>query len=536
MTWWIRSTFYEVYVRSFQDSNDDGVGDLNGVTARLPYLQDLGIDAVWITPFYPSPQVDFGYDVSDHEAVDPLFGTLADFDRLLHEAHRRGMQVVIDVVLNHTSDQHPWFADSRRGRRAPMRDWYVWHDGRGDDPPNNWESAFGGPSWTRDPDTGQWYYHCFYPEQPDLNWRNPDVEQRMLEVLGFWLDRGVDGFRLDAVNTLFEDLELRDNPALAQPRITLTGVDTQRSVYTRGQPELHETLKRIRTFVDRRSRDTLLISEAYVGSAEELVSFYGAGDEMHLPFNFLLAQLPGRDAAAIRDIVERVELACDGRWPSLVLSNHDIDRACDRFADGIRSDAVAKLLAALLLTLRGAPFVYYGEEIAMRTDPPESLAEVQDPVGRRFWPRYKGRDGVRRPMQWDGSPGAGFSRATPWLRVSRDSAERNVERQLQDSDSVLHFYRTLLRVRRDSGALASGAFAPVSAATGVVAFARTSAAESMIVALNVSAEQRDAGLPPTIDGAARCRVVAGTHRPVGLEVELAAIVLAPLEAVVLRAV
>lgn len=536
MTWWIRSTFYEVYVRSFQDSNDDGVGDLNGVTARLPYLQDLGIDAVWITPFYPSPQVDFGYDVSDHEAVDPLFGRLADFDRLLDEAHRRGMRVVIDVVLNHTSDQHPWFAESRRGRGAAMRDWYVWRDGRGDDPPNNWESAFGGPAWTRDPGTGQWYYHCFYPEQPDLNWRNPDVEQRMLEVLGFWLDRGVDGFRLDAVNTLFEDLELRDNPPLAQPRITLTGVDTQRSVYTRGQPELHETLKRIRTFVDRRSRDTLLISEAYVGSAEELVSFYGAGDEMHLPFNFLLAQLPGRDAAAIRDIVERVELACEGRWPSLVLSNHDIDRACDRFADGARSDAVAKLLAALLLTLRGAPFVYYGEEIAMRTDPPESLAEVQDPVGRRFWPRYKGRDGVRRPMQWDGSAGAGFSRATPWLRVSRDSAERNVEHQLRDSDSVLHFYRALLQARRDSAALASGAFALVSAAAGVVAFARTSAAESMIVALNVSAEQRDAGLPPTIDGAARCRVVAGTHRAAGPDVELAAIVLAPLEAVVLRAV
>ena len=243
--WWSQAVFYEIYIRSFQDSNDDGIGDLNGITSRLDYLQDLGVNAIWITPFYPSPQVDFGYDVADHENVDPLFGTLADFDRLVSEAHRREIRIVIDVILNHTSDQHPLFQASRMSPASAYRDWYVWRDGVSPErPPNNWESAFGGPAWTYDIDTGQWYYHFFYKEQPDLNWRNPEVEQRMLGTLAFWLDRGVDGFRLDAVNTLFEDPELRDNPPLGTPRVTLTGVSTQDFIYTRRLPDVHEVLRR----------------------------------------------------------------------------------------------------------------------------------------------------------------------------------------------------------------------------------------------------------------------------------------------------
>ncbi len=532
MTWWNRSSFYEVYVRSFQDSNDDGVGDLNGLARRLPYFQDLGIDAIWITPFYPSPQVDFGYDVSDHEEVDPQFGSLRDFDRLIDEAHRRDLRVIIDIVLNHTSDRHVWFEESRRSRDDPRRDWYVWRDGRAGGPPNNWESAFGGPAWTLDRTTGQWYYHCFYPEQPDLNWRNPEVERRMLDVLGFWIDRGVDGFRLDAVNTLFEDVALRDNPLLAEPRLTLTGVDTQRSVYTRGQPELHDTLRRVRRFVDERQPDTLLISEAYVGSANELVSFYGADDEMHLPFNFLLAQLPRRDAAAISRIVEQVESACDGRWPSLVLSNHDIDRACDRFADGAERNTVAKLLAALLLTLRGAPFIYYGEEIAMRTDPPGSIDEVRDPVGRRFWPRYKGRDGVRRPMQWDASAGAGFTGGTPWLAVTADRDQRNVQRQTSDPDSVLNFYRALLRVRRSNPALASGDFEIVGSSPQVLAYLRREGAEHALVLLNISDQPQDAALD-TGRLPVRWRILVGSHRAAGSVAQPATLRLAALESLVL---
>ena len=532
MTWWNASCFYQVYVRSFQDSNGDGIGDLNGISSRLPYLQDLGVDAIWITPFYPSPQVDFGYDVSDHEGVDPLFGTLADFDQLLSEAHRRGIRVVIDIVLNHTSDRHEWFEESRDSRGARRRDWYVWRDGRGSGPPNNWESAFGGPAWTLDPRTGQWYYHCFYPEQPDLNWRNPEVEQRMLDVVGFWLERGVDGFRLDAVNTLYEDVELRDNPLLAEPLITLTGVDTQRLVYTRGLPELHGALRRLRAFVDRRGSDAILISEAYVGSAAELTTFYGADDEMHLPFNFFLAQVAGRDASAFRKIVVQVEQACDGRWPSLVLSNHDIDRACDRFAAGADPDAVARLIATLLLTLRGTPFVYYGEEIAVRTEPPASIEEVRDPVGRRFWPIYKGRDGVRRPMPWDGSPAGGFTGGTPWLRLPRDSADRNVQRQAADPDSVLNFYRSLLRLRRASGALASGGFQALDAPDGVFAYARTDPRERLIVVLNFTDRIQQATVGAVDTDPAT--VVLGSHKRAGDEVRLSSMRLEPLEAVIVR--
>jgi alpha-glucosidase len=298
VAWWQQAVFYEIYIRSFQDSNGDGVGDLRGIVSRLDYLADLGVSAIWITPFYPSPQVDFGYDVSDHEDVDPQFGTLADFDDLTAAAHRRGIRVIVDIVLNHTSDQHRWFRASRASRDNPYRDWFIWRDGESAGrPPNNWESAFGGPAWTFDPATSQWYYHCFYAEQPDLNWRNPEVERRMFETLTFWLDRGVDGFRLDAVNTLFEDPLLQDNPLLPEPKVTLTGVRTQDFVQTRRLPEVHDVLRRARRFVERHAPDAVLISEAYVDRVEDLVCFYGCGDEMHLPFNFFLAQVPARSGA-----------------------------------------------------------------------------------------------------------------------------------------------------------------------------------------------------------------------------------------------
>src|SRR6059058_2985104 len=294
MGWWKQAVFYEIYIRSFQDSSDDGVGDLNGIARRLDYLADLGVDAIWITPFYPSPQVDFGYDISNHEEVDRQFGTLADFDALIAAAHPRNIKVVIDIVLNHLSDRHPWFLDSRSSRSSAYRDWFVWRDGRAPgEPPNNWESAFGGPAWTFDERTGQWYYHFFYAEQPDLNWRHPMVEARMFETLAFWIGHGVDGFRLDAVNTLFEDPDLQDNPQLPEPKVTLTGVRTQDFVNTRRLPELHDVLQRLRRYVDGRARDVVLISEAYVDEIDELVRFYGDNDdEMHLPFNFFLTQAP----------------------------------------------------------------------------------------------------------------------------------------------------------------------------------------------------------------------------------------------------
>ena len=533
--WWQRAVFYEIYIRSFQDSDGDGVGDLNGVALRLDYLQDLGVDALWITPFYPSPQVDFGYDVADHEDVDPAFGTLADFDRLVELAHRRGIRIVIDVILNHTSDQHPLFRASRESRSSAYRDWYIWRDGAPDGgPPNNWESAFGGPAWTRDAATGQWYYHFFYPQQPDVNWRNPAVERRMLETLGFWLDRGVDGFRLDAVNTLFEDPEMRDNPPLEQPLVALTGVYTQAFVHTRRLPDVHDALRRVRTFVDRRAPQAVLISEAYLDAVADLVRFYGTGDEMHLPFNFFLAQVPARDAAAFRRAVEEVDAACGERWPTLVLSNHDIARACDRYGAPHQRDAVAKLLAMMLLTLRGTPFLYYGEELGMRTHEPAVAAEVRDPVGKRFWPVYKGRDGSRRPMQWEASPGAGFTRGSPWLATAPDAAQRNVREQSGNRGSVLQFYRRLLACRRVSPALQEGRYRTVASHPDVFAYARQSATQHLLVVLNMADEVRGAALDTSELGGGSWRALLGTHRETAVPMTPGDLRLEPLEALLME--
>ena len=531
ISWWREAVFYEIYIRSFQDSNGDGVGDLNGITSRLPYLVDLGVDAIWITPFYPSPQVDFGYDVSDFEAVDPQFGTLADFDRLIDSAHARGIRVIVDIVLNHTSDRHPWFQSSRASGASAYRDWYVWHPGRegGTSPPTNWESAFGGPAWTRDGATGEWYYHCFYPEQPDLNWRNPAVEARMCEVLRFWLERGVDGFRLDAVNTLFEDPELRDNPVLSEPITTIIGVTSQQHLYTRGLPEVDAQLFRLRRFVEREAPDALLVSEAYVATPRDLIRFYDAAG-MHLPFNFFLAQASSLDAGQFRAAIRAVEDACGIRWPSLVIGNHDIARPADRYGSG-DADAAARALATVLCTLRGTPFVYYGDEIGMRTLPPASIDDVRDPVGRRFWPAYPGRDGSRRPMQWDATRGAGFSTGEPWLPVAPDASARNVARQIAEPDSVLNTYRALLRLRRSSEALRAGALRLLDAGPHVLAYMRETEREALLNIVNMSDRRQSVELA----GAGReGRVRFGTHRSVGASTRLGACELQPQEAVVIE--
>jgi alpha-glucosidase len=552
--WWRRAVFYEIYVRSFQDSNGDGVGDLNGITSRLDYLIDLGIDAIWITPFYPSPQVDFGYDVSDYEDVDPLFGALGDFDRLVGEAHSRNIKVVLDLVVNHTSDQHPFYLESKRSRSSRYRDWYIWRDGRsGGAAPNNWESAFGGSAWTADPVTDQWYYHFFYPEQPDLNWRNPDVERWMFDVVKFWIDRGVDGFRLDAVNTLFEDPEMRDNPSLPEPRVKLTGVVTQEFVHTRGLPEMHGVLRRLRRFVEAHGRDVLLVSEAYVDTIADLVRFYGGGDQIHLPFNFFLAQVPELDASTFRVIVAEIESAfadaadavnaraesvdpAGGRWPSLVLSNHDIERACDRFANDTNRDEIARVLAAMLLTLRGTPFIYYGEELALRTETPRRIDDVRDPVGKTFWPVYKGRDGVRTPMPWDDSASAGFTDGTPWLPVSDDARSRNVARQRQTPGSVLNFFRALIELRRRTPALLDGRYRPVGAHAAVFGYVRERGSESALVLLNMSDARSEFRLEyPGVIGR-RWRVVLGTHRMVGDVFDHDSLALAPFEIIVCEAI
>jgi alpha-glucosidase len=493
-TWWTEATFYEIYVRSFQDSNGDGIGDINGIVHRLPYLADLGVDALWLTPFYPSPQVDFGYDISDYRDVDPQFGTLRDFDRLVDEAHRLNLKIVTDLVLNHTSDQHPWFQESRHQRGSRKRDWYLWRDSApGGGPPNNWSSAFGPTAWTLDQTTGQYYYHFFYPEQPDLNWRNPEVEAAMFDMVAFWMDRGVDGFRLDAIQTLYEADGLPDNPLKDEMRSGSKDERVQQWLYTTHQPETFAMLERLRAFVDGRDPNVVLIGEAAdCATYEDLVPYYGCERPgVQLPFNFLFTLTERLSAQEFREHVRSVEAILEGeRATTYVLSNHDLPRAIDRYAAGTRHrERIAKLLAMLLLTLRGSPFVYYGEEIGMVTTEPKRLEDVRDPVGRRYWPVHKGRDGERTPMQWDASRFAGFSAAEPWLPVPSSASRRNVSSQLAEPGSILNFYRALLRLRRGSQALLHGSYAVVGEDPNVFAYVRRAEDQTVLVGLNMSAER-----------------------------------------------
>ena len=538
--WWKHAVFYEIYPRSFKDSDGDGVGDLNGITSKLDYLAGLGVDAVWITPFYPSPQVDFGYDVSDYEAVDPQFGTLADFDRLVKEAHKRGIRVVIDFVLNHTSDQHPFFKEARSSKSNPKRDWYVWHDPKPDGSrPNNWSSSFGPVAWTLDEKTGQYYYHYFYPQQPELNWRNPEVEKRMFETVRFWLGRGADGFRLDAVNYLYEDPQLRDNPVLPELRFGSTTEHEQEKKYNRDLPEVQDAVVRLRAFNDSVNPGSVLVGEAYVPKWEELMRYYGPSDNgVHLPFNFFLVMEPARsklDARIFRDVIAQSEHALAGRWTTYVLSNHDIPRHYDRLGDGRNNDLIAKLTATLLLTLRGSPFLYYGEEIGIVTTEPKTVEEVRDPVGKRYWPLRKGRDGERTPMQWDATAHAGFTTGSPWLPVPPSYRERNVSAQARDANSLFSFYRRLTALRRRSPALLDGAYAALGDDPHVYAYSRDSAGEKVIVALNMSNEPRTFKLPPPVrTGPSAYDVALSNVTRAGRRIH-GEVGLAPFEAVILRA-
>jgi len=490
--WWKHAVIYEIYPRSFQDTNGDGVGDLNGITARLDYLRDLGIDAIWITPVYPSPQVDFGYDISDYMAIDPQYGTLEDFDRLVREARERNIRVIMDFVANHTSDQHPWFKASRSSRGNLKRDWYIWRDGKGPgQPPNNWLSWFGHSAWTFDAATNQYYYHYFYPQQPDLNWRNPAVREAMYDVLRFWLDRGVAGFRIDAVSRLFEDPGLHDDPIL--PGTNAYGDPNIDHKYTDNLPEVHDVLREIRQVVDKYPGNPVLISEAFEPNVTELTRMYGEhSDEVQLPMDFQVADVDRLSAPEFRKLLGEIESNSAGGQPYFFFSNHDQLRQWDRYGDGVHNDQIARLMATLLLTARGTPQMYYGEEIGMRTTPPTRKQDVKDPIGKTGWPLEKGRDGERTPMQWDDSKDAGFSKADcTWLPVAPDFAQRNASVEARDPDSILNFYKRLIALRRSEPALRDGGYVAVNRDDEhVLSYLRKNpgTGDSVLVALNMSAE------------------------------------------------
>jgi alpha-glucosidase len=518
--WWQHAVFYEIYPRSFADSNNDGIGDLKGITSKLDYLKDLGVDAIWITPCFPSPQVDFGYDVSDYENIDPMYGTLADFDVLASEAKKRGIHIILDFVVNHSSDQHKWFLDSKSSRTSAHRDWYVWRDGKGPgEPPNNWVSIFGGSAWKLDPATNQYYYHMFYAEQPDLNWRNPAVKDAMFDVERWWYKRGVSGFRLDAVDTLFEDPNLRDNP-ITGPGKNALGDPIEENKYNQKLPEVHDILRGLRKVADE--HDAVLIGETWTADVAELNKYYGKGNnELQLPMDFLFTMVNKLSPAEFRKQIAAVNGATG--WPTFVISNHDIVRSYDRYGDGQHNDQIAKLMAALYLTLRGTPIMYYGEEIGMKTTPPARKEDVKDPIGRMGWPEEKGRDGERTPMQWDSGENAGFSKGTPWLPVPPTYKTHNVADESKDPDSVLEFYKKVLKLRHTDAALLDGSYTAINESdANVLSYLRVYKDHGVVVALNMSGTPQKVNLELKRKGfaAAKSLVATGKSEAKGSEVSL----------------
>ena len=497
--WWKHGVIYQIYPRSFQDTNGDGVGDLRGIEARLDHLVWLGIDAVWISPFYPSPMRDFGYDVTDHRGVDPRFGTMEDFDALVAAAHARGLRLILDYIPNHTSDLHPWFQESRSSRDHPRRDWYIWRDpAPGGGPPNNWLSAFGGPAWTLDEASGQYYLHSYLREQPDLNWRNPAVEAEMMEVIRFWLERGADGIRVDAVQKVIKDEALRDDPPNPEYRPGVDDpYDAQLRILSGDRPEVHDVIARMRRVTDAYP-DRVLIGEIY-NAIERLMTYYGKdGGGCHFPYNFQLIKLPW-EARTLDAVIRRYEsLLPSGAWPNWVLGNHDRHRVASRVGA-----AQARVAAMLLLTLRGTPTIYYGDEIGMEdvAIPPD---RVQDPWERNLPGRGLGRDPERTPMQWDASPGAGFTTGEPWLPLG-DFGAINAASQRDDPASLLSLHRRLLALRRAEPALSLGDWAPVDADGDVLAFVRTGGGARFLVALNLGPA------PARVQGAWEGEVALSTH-------------------------
>jgi alpha-glucosidase len=471
--WWKNAVIYEIYPRSFQDSNGDGIGDLNGITERLDYLKKLGVDAIWLTPCFPSPQVDFGYDISDYEQIDPRYGTLADFDRLVAEARSRHIRILMDMVMNHTSDQHAWFKQSRSSRTNPYRDWYIWQDGKGETasdpgaPPNNWESLFGHSAWQWDETTRQYYYHRFYAQQPDLNWNNPKVHEAFKEIIGFWLKRGVGGFRFDAITALYEDPSLTDEEILkdkdGRTLFNAYGDPRLNDSKTDNLPAVHAVMQEMRAHADTFSSAAfpgarVLIGETYLPNVAELAKMYGPTDkpEFQLPMDTQVAFINKMDVATFRARLNDVETKIGDHTPLLLFDNHDNPRLQARYGDGAHDLDIQRALAAVLFLSRGAAQFYYGDEIGMLTTPPTRKQDVKDPIGITGWPNEKGRDGERTPMQWDGSANAGFSRATPWLPVPPSATQINVAVESRDPDSLLAWHENVIRLKKTISAFERG--------------------------------------------------------------------------------
>ncbi|MEJ2264621.1 MAG: alpha-amylase family glycosyl hydrolase [Anaerolineales bacterium] len=511
--WWQTGVIYQIYPRSFKDTSGNGVGDLAGIIEKLDYLSGiLGVDAIWLSPFYPSPMADFGYDVSDYMDVDPLFGDLATFDQLVAQAHQSDLKIIIDLVPNHSSDQHPWFQESRSSRDNPKRDWYFWVDPKADgSPPNNWLSVFGGSAWEWDETTGQYYLHSFLKEQPDLNWRNPEVKAAMFDVVRFWLERGVDGFRIDVAHYIMKDPQLRDNPPNPSPgksvHVPLSEYDYQLHLHDKGHPDVHEIYRQFRQLLDAYSADwpRMAVGEIHIFDWKEWATYYGEHlDELHMPFNFALLRSPWTPQSA-RQVVDSLEAALSpGAWPNYVLGNHDEPRLASRIGR-----QQARVAAMLLLTLRGTPTLYYGDEIGMM-DVPIPARLRQDPYGQRV--PGMDRDPCRTPMQWQDAPYAGCmppETPDPWLPLADDYHSVNIQDELADSSSMLNLYRRLLAYRKSHPVLQRGDYQPVDPPpTNCFVYLRhIEGLDRLLVALNFSSDDVHLNLPQYGPG----NLVISTH-------------------------
>ncbi|NND21182.1 MAG: alpha-glucosidase [Silicimonas sp.] len=507
--WWRGAVIYQIYPRSFQDSNGDGVGDLSGIIHRLPHVASLGVDAIWISPFFTSPMLDFGYDVSDYRDVDPMFGTLGDFDALVGRAHELGVKVIIDLVLSHTSDQHPWFRESRSSRDNPKSDWYVWADPKPDgSPPNNWLSIFGGSAWEWDGQRMQYYLHNFLTQQPDLNFHNEAVRQELLDVTRFWLERGVDGFRLDTVNFYYADAQLRDNPPLAaedrndNTAPSVNPYNYQDHLYDKTQPENLGFLKNFRSLLDEYKATTSVgeIGESQRGT--QVQAEYTSDGRLHMAYDFDLLANAYPTGHRVASIMDKIETHVANGWACWAYSNHDVVRHTSRWNLG--SDA-HRVYLALLLSLKGTACLYQGEELGL-TEAYVAFEDLQDPYGKRFWPKFKGRDGCRTPMPWSNDQAnGGFSDGKPWLPVAMEHIQSAAEVQDRDPESMLNFYRRMIEFRGTYPALLKGAYHAVEADETFISFIREHGNARVFCAFNLSGDDREVAMPDgswKIDGAA----------------------------------
>lgn len=530
--WWKKGVIYQIYPRSFLDSNNDGIGDIKGIISKLDYLNDgteksLGVDAIWISPIYKSPMKDFGYDVSDYRDIDSLFGSMEDFKLLLKEAHKRNIKVIMDLVINHTSDEHPWFLESKKDKNNPKRDWYIWQPRRGRKKPNNWISLFElSSAWWLHKHTDEYYLGTFTRNQPEVNWRNNELKKEMYDMIRYWFHMGIDGFRIDVINWFIKDDKLRNNPW----QISFSPLDIQKHIYDRNRPETHEICRELRKISDK-YQEKMYVGEVYTGDIEEAISYYGTGnDELHMAFNFSFLFQKWSAKGFYHNIINWYDKLPEGAWPNFTLSNHDQPRHYYRYRDGIYSDARAKIAAAMLLTLKGTPFIYYGEEIGMNCEKIPK-GKIQDPVGKKYWPLLSGRDPARTPMQWDNTENAGFSTVEPWLPINSDYKIKNVEKQKNEEDSILNFYKNLIWLRKKNRELSHGNIEFLTKnPKDVLAYRRYYKESNIIIILNFSRKCRAF----CIDDIRYASVIFGTHRDKGEKINLGSIILDPYEVIILK--